>query len=94
MTNEDLCALALAAIDDEEGWLVVKDAIEEMGWSTSYEECGHAGIAISAGSGYPRAVAAVLLFGGWPTRWELAERCRYRRFGQFYDADAGVEWTA
>ena len=27
-------------------------------------------------SSWPRAVAAVLLFAGWPTSWPLAERCR------------------
>lgn len=106
MTTEQLCALALAAIDDADARIVLADAIEESGWwhpvlteprdPTTGLRMGMrmvgqipwqdreefiGAIQMSAlGLGTRcRAIAAVLLFGSWPTSWPLAEMCRPMR---------------
>lgn len=83
MTIEQLCALALAAIDDADARVVLADGMLEietperqrimtrmvpmwMGWDLS--------------PSWASAIAAVLLFGDWPTRWPLAQRCEVIEF--------------
>lgn len=95
MTKDQLCALALAAIDDAETRQVLADAIEETGWwderaeGTDWIKSGGGSTRIwstadggwvmvrrgDRGLFFSRAIAAVLLFGGWPTSWPLADRC-------------------
>ena len=103
--REQLCALALAAIDDDDARVVLADAIEESGWcddravmfvhgvtwrsvdppfdSTWFAETLKPGPGLVGESTLTRAIAAVLLFGLWPTSWTLAERCR-REFGDVF----------
>lgn len=90
MTKEQLCALALAAVDDEDARLVLADAIEQSGWETVERRTQlgqlfdnrrkHRGTLSemltrrSAGQ-WRSALAAVLLCGDWPTSWPLATAC-------------------
>lgn len=73
MTNEQLCALALQAIDDTDARLVLDDAriegcLDELevrhSWLTEDE--------------WPRAIAAEILFRDWPTSWPLVDRLARR----------------
>lgn len=90
MTKDQLCALALAAIDDETARVVLDDAMLESAWWDERfwtaagwpwaasiwpgQEAFMSNAAWLTGMGQ-RAVAAVLLFGDWPTSWPLASGC-------------------
>lgn len=82
MTTDQLCALALAAIDDADAMKVLQDVVLEMPdeqrepiSSRVIEEFGYWSATIDARTN-ARAIAAVLLFGDWTTSWSLADRCR------------------
>ena len=81
MSDDLILQLALQAMHDEDVLPVMLDAIEETGWDATPAkwlwEDNRALIWVELTvSSWPRAVAAVLLFAGWPTSWPLAERCR------------------
>ena len=81
MSDDLILQLALQAMHDEDALPVMLDAIEETGWDATPAkwlwEDNRALIWVELTvSSWPRAVAAVLLFAGWPASWPLAERCR------------------
>jgi hypothetical protein len=81
--------LALQAMHDEDALPVLADAIEDADWHPRDRvhlsmDPGLAVALITVDSqpdGWPlyehhvRAIAALLLFGRWPTSWPLADRC-------------------
>jgi len=93
MTNEELCSLALAAIDDVDAHVVLDDALEERDetWETyARRMTWMPGVdLIALYRNRAKVISAVLLFGDWTSTtwsnrlelpWPIAERCRLRRF--------------
>lgn len=84
MTDELLIQIALRAMQDDDALPVLQDAILESG----YTDFNVANLSVKLGylvteaiaNNYASAVAAFLLFSGWPTSWPLANRCRYVHF--------------
>lgn len=95
MTPEALGALAFQALEDPDAGVVLGDAIELSGWDDrrAAELVGIPDVRTDNGRTYVfrtsalalfvegrRAIAAVLVFGAWPTRWPLAaETLLWRR---------------
>jgi hypothetical protein len=93
MNRDELCRLALAAIDDADARPVLSDALEETGWWDERVEgavepkfnrrvwttATLSWVMVERGDRpnlyLASAVAAVLLFGDWPTSWPLASAC-------------------
>lgn len=80
MTKEQLCALALQAIEDADARVVLDDFLQESTWwgDNFHHIMKVDGYRWREHGATASCVAAVLLFGDWPTRWELAERCEVR----------------
>lgn len=77
MKPETLCALALAAIVDADARVVLLDAIEESGWWDDRLSAWGARRPLHyLDDDAVHAIAAVLLFGDWPTSWQLAAECQ------------------
>lgn len=72
--------------DAPTSYVVLLDALEEMGWwpvdqlpLVVLEMLGSKPRWESAKVSFVRAIAAYLLFEGWPTSWPLADRCVHRQ---------------